>query len=121
MAKPQFIKLFRSVWDNEYIKKLPDSAFRFLIYILFKSYQQTKDKNIFQLKPREIYAEFKTSHSKLWRIQNELIPLKIKIDYSHKQYCFNLTDFFDAYYPKCVKNETDEDYSCSLHNVEPSQ
>jgi hypothetical protein len=111
MAKPQFIKIYRCVWDNEDVKKLKDSSFRFLVYILFKSYQQTGDKNKFSLKPKEIYTEFDTSHTKLWRIQNELVSLKIKVDYSHKFYSFDLTEFFQNYYPDCFKNGTVEDDS----------
>ena len=113
MAKPEFIKIYRLVWDNPNIKNLKDASFRFVIYILFKSYNQRKNKNIFNLKPREIYSEFNTSHSKLWRIQKELLPLKIIIEYSHKQYSFNLTDFFETYYPKCIKNETVDENICS--------
>lgn len=112
MSKPQFIKIYRCVWNNEDIKKLKDSSFRFLIYILFKSYQQS-NKNLFKLKPKEIYTDFNTSHTKLWRIQKDLTILKIKIGYTHKQYSFDLTDFFKNYYPNCFKNETVNDINCN--------
>jgi len=113
MAKPEFIKFYRSIWDDTKIKSLKDSSFRFLIYILFKSYRQRENKLIFKLKPKEIYSEFNTSHSKLWRIQQDLAPLKIKIEYLHKKYIFDLTEFFNIYYPKCIKNETVDENSCS--------
>jgi hypothetical protein len=112
MAKPKFIKIFQIVWDNPKIKNLTDFSFKFLIYILLTSYEQ-RDKNSFTIKPKEIYSEFNISRSTLYRVLEELKGLSIKIDYQHKIYCFNLTDFFDLYYPKCSKNETDKDIYCS--------
>ena len=93
MAKPIFIKIYKSFLDNVKIRKLKDSSFRFLTYILFKSYV-SQNKRIFTVKPSDIYLEFKTSHTKLWRIQQELSELKIKIEYQHKVYRFDLTDFY---------------------------
>ena len=94
----KFIKLYQSVWDNGDIQNLSDYTFRFLIFILLISYSQ-RDKNQFIITPKEVYSKFKMSRSKLWRIQKELKTLNIDVEYTHKEYKFNLTDFFQIYYP----------------------
>lgn len=118
MAKPQFIKLYASLWYHPDVKNLKDSTFRFLIYILLKSWSQSENKNIFKIKPKEIYKEFNTSHSKLWRIQKELNTLKIGVEYLHNQYVFNLTEFFKNYYPNHLKNETVNNSNYKSHLIE---
>lgn len=112
MANPIFVKVYEGLLYNINIKKLKDSSFRFLIYILLKSYK-SQNKIVFKIKPSDIYSEFNTSHTKLWRIQQELSSIKIKIEYAHKFYKFDLSEFFKQYYPNHSKNETFDDNACS--------
>ena len=98
MLKPQFIKFYYNVWENEDVKRLKDCEFKFLIYLLFKSYKQI-NKNSFNLSPASIYNETKISHCKLWRMKKSLNSIKIKINYVNKEYAVNLSEFFKEYYP----------------------